>query len=117
MLCFPRALWCRRMFYRPLVLVGGRCRGINHVSANNTTVPDWDLEQLEVILEAPACWQFVIAGPGAGKTAVACQRIAYLIDEAVPPSRLLLASFTRTAVAELRDPRKGDQAMRDVDRR
>lgn len=66
-------------------------------------VPDWDLEQLEVILEAPASWQLVIAGPGAGKSAVAYQRVAYLVDEAVPASRILLVSFTRTAVAELRD--------------
>lgn len=73
------------------------------MNSNNLTVPDWDLEQLEVILEAPAGWQLVIAGPGAGKSAVACQRIAYLLDEAIPASRILLVSFTRTAVAELRD--------------
>lgn len=65
--------------------------------------PDWDLEQLEVILEEPTSWQVVIAGPGAGKSAVACQRVAYLVDEGVPPSRILLVSFTRTAVSELRD--------------
>lgn len=73
------------------------------MSASNPGVPDWDLEQLEVILEAPASWQLVIAGPGAGKSAVACQRVAFLVDEGVPPSRILLVSFTRTAVAELRD--------------
>ena len=66
-------------------------------------VPDWDLEQLEVILDDPASWQFVVAGPGAGKSAVACQRIASLVDDGIPPSRILLVSFTRTAVAEIRD--------------
>ena len=66
-------------------------------------IPDWDLEQLEVILDDPASWQFVVAGPGAGKSAVACQRIASLVDDGIPPSRILLVSFTRTAVAELRD--------------
>jgi hypothetical protein len=65
--------------------------------------PNWDLEQLEVILEGPSAWQLVIAGPGAGKSAVACQRVAYLVDEGVPSSRILLVSFTRTAVAELRE--------------
>ena len=65
--------------------------------------PDWDLEQLEVILEDQSSWQLVIAGPGTGKSAVACQRIASLIDDGVPPARMLLVSFTRTAVAELRD--------------
>jgi hypothetical protein len=73
------------------------------VTSNGTGEPDWDLEQLEVILEAPTGWQLVIAGPGAGKSAVACRRVAYLVDEAVPPARILLVSFTRTAVAELRD--------------
>src|SRR5262249_50975423 len=73
------------------------------MNANSGSVPDWDLEQLEVILEPPTSWQLVIAGPGAGKSAVACQRVAYLIDDGVPPSRILLVSFTRTAVAELRD--------------
>ena len=66
-------------------------------------IPDWDLEQLEVILDDPGSWQFVVAGPGAGKSAVACQRIASLVDDGIPPSRILLVSFTRTAVAELRD--------------
>lgn len=71
------------------------------MSADRT--PDWDLEQLEVILDAPSSWQLVIAGPGAGKSAVACQRVAYLVDEALPPARILIVSFTRAAVAELRD--------------
>ena len=73
------------------------------MTSNDQPAPDWDVEQLAVILEAPAEWQLVIAGPGAGKSAVACQRVAYLVDEGVPPSRILVVSFTRTAVAELRD--------------
>jgi hypothetical protein len=66
-------------------------------------IPDWDLDQLEVIMDEPESWQLVIAGPGAGKSEVACQRIAFLVDDGVAPSRILLVSFTRTAVAELRD--------------
>ena len=65
--------------------------------------PNWELDQLEVIMDEPESWQLVTAGPGAGKSAVACQRIAYLVDDGVPPSRILVVSFTRTAVAELRD--------------
>ena len=65
--------------------------------------PNWDLEQLEVILDDSGSWQLVIAGPGAGKSAVACQRIASLVDDGIQPSRINLVSFTRTAVAELRD--------------
>lgn len=66
-------------------------------------LPAWDEEQLRVILDPRDSWQLVEAGPGAGKTAVACQRIAFLIDDGVPPSRILLISFTRTAVAEIRN--------------
>ncbi len=73
------------------------------MSVGTGGVPDWDLQQLEVIMEDPAAWQLVVAGPGAGKSAVACQRVAFLVDEGVPPSRILLVSFTRTAVVELRD--------------
>lgn len=73
------------------------------MTPQGSTAPDWDLDQLEVIMEAPGSWQLVTAGPGAGKSAVACQRVAYLVDEGVPASRMLLVSFTRTAVAELRD--------------
>jgi len=73
------------------------------VTSRVGVAPDWDLEQLEAIMDAPATWQVVTAGPGAGKSAVACQRVAYLVDEGVPPSRILLISFTRTAVAELRE--------------
>ena len=73
------------------------------MTSNPRPTPDWDLRQLEVILDDPGSWQLVAAGPGTGKTAVACQRIASLVDDGIQPSRILLVSFTRTAVAELRD--------------
>src|SRR6266550_4467956 len=73
------------------------------LDSNSHLTPDWDLEQLEVILDDPPAWQLVVAGPGAGKSAVACQRIAFLVDEGVSPSRILLVSFTRTAIAEIRN--------------
>ena len=73
------------------------------MSSVSGNAPEWDVEQLEVILATPDSWQLVVAGPGTGKSAVACQRVAYLIDEGIPPSRILLVSFTRTAVAELRE--------------
>lgn len=76
---------------------------VGALNSDNASAPNWDLEQLEVILDVPSSWQLVIAGPGAGKSAVACQRVANLVDEGVPPARILLMSFTRTAVAELRE--------------
>ncbi len=63
----------------------------------------WSEEQAEVIAADPNDRILVDAGPGAGKTAVACARIAWLIDQAgLVPSDIWLVSFTRTAVHELR---------------
>jgi len=46
----------------------------------------------------------VLAGPGTGKTFTLKARVQYLIDElGVDPSRILVVTFTRKAVAELRD--------------
>lgn len=68
-------------------------------------VPDtWDDRQRTVI-EAPRDARLLVdAGPGTGKTAVACRRVAWLIDECgVSPSNVWLVSFTRTAVKEIRN--------------
>ena len=63
----------------------------------------WSDEQAMVIAANPNERILVDAGPGAGKTAVACARIAWLIDQAgLVPSDIWLVSFTRTAVHELR---------------
>ncbi len=61
-----------------------------------------DPSQREVIRDAASARQVVIAGPGFGKTAVACGRVAWLIRQGVAPSRILLLSFTRVAVREVR---------------
>lgn len=46
---------------------------------------------------------FVDAGPGTGKTFVACSRVAYLVNEGLPASRVWIISFTRTAIHEIRN--------------
>jgi DNA helicase-2/ATP-dependent DNA helicase PcrA len=63
-----------------------------------------DETQLRVA-QAPAQLKMVVqAGPGSGKTHVACERVISLVEgEGLAPSRILLLSFTRLAVAELRD--------------
>ncbi len=66
-----------------------------------------DPSQRAVIREAPReARQVVAAGPGFGKTAVACGRVAALLRAGVEPSRILLLSFTRTAVREMRSPHR-----------
>lgn len=63
----------------------------------------WDPEQ-EAVIEAPRSARLIVdAGPGTGKTAVACARVAHLVNEGVEPANVWLISFTRTAVAEIRD--------------
>ena len=63
----------------------------------------WDKHQRVVVEAAGSERMEVHAGPGMGKTAVACARVSRLIEEGVEPSNIWLLSFTRTAVQELRD--------------
>ena len=64
---------------------------------------EWDAHQ-QLVIEAPASDRLEIhAGPGMGKTAVACARVSKLIEAGVEPSNIWLLSFTRTAVQEIRD--------------
>ena len=63
----------------------------------------WDQFQKAVIFAEAGRRIIVDAGPGTGKTDVACARLAALIAESeVAVSRILMISFTRTAVAEIR---------------
>lgn len=64
---------------------------------------EWDDDQLVVIQAEPDDRLLVDAGPGTGKTAVACARLAYLINEEdVEAGKTWMISFTRAAVAEIR---------------
>lgn len=64
----------------------------------------WSKQQQEVI-EAPVRRRLLVdAGPGTGKSATACARIAWLIaNGGVDAGEIWLFSFTRTAVHELRN--------------
>jgi hypothetical protein len=57
----------------------------------------------ERVLEAPVSRRLVVeAGPGSGKTRVACGRVARLIDGGASATRIFMISFTQAAVGELR---------------
>jgi hypothetical protein len=74
----------------------------NVVPAGDKTI-EWIDEQIRVITQPPDARVLVSAGPGTGKTAVTCARIARLISECeIEPGKIWLVSFTRTAVHELR---------------
>tara|TARA_R110002124_G_scaffold7105_16_gene41785 strand:- start:940 stop:2886 length:1947 start_codon:yes stop_codon:yes gene_type:complete len=64
---------------------------------------EWDDQQNQVILADYNKRILCHAGPGMGKTAVACARVSNLIDQGVEPSKIWMLSFTRTAVKEIRD--------------
>lgn len=67
-------------------------------------VHNWDKAQLKVIKADCDARVLVDAGPGTGKTAVACARLEHLInEEMIEPSNTWMISFTRTAVAEIRN--------------
>lgn len=71
--------------------------------ADTDASDELDASQQRVV-RAPTGSRLVVeAGPGSGKTHVACERVIALVqDEGLAPSRILLLSFTRIAVAELR---------------
>lgn len=84
-------------------------RSGNHVSKTaapaavpGAAPPSPDEAQEQVITARASARQIVEAGPGCGKTHVACARVASLLDDGEVPDTLLLLSFTRTAVHELR---------------
>jgi len=64
---------------------------------------NWDEYQREVIESPPEKRILVDAGPGTGKTAVACGRVAWLIKNGMYGDKIWLISFTRTAVQEIRN--------------
>jgi len=72
-------------------------------SSFGVSADQWDNSQRGVINCEQSGRRIVDAGPGMGKTAVACARLNYLISECdIQPSRTWMISFTRTAVAEIR---------------
>lgn len=72
-------------------------------SALDPKLTTWTDQQVSVIESNAAIRTLIQAGPGTGKTATACSRIAWMISSSdIDPSEIWLISFTRTAIHELR---------------
>lgn len=70
--------------------------------AQNKLKFEWTTDQSRAIQARANARILVDAGPGTGKTATACARVAWLIEnEGVEPSQILMTSFTNAAVHEI----------------
>src|SRR5262245_39503727 len=58
-------------------------------------------EQQHAAATAPPGPSLVIAGAGSGKTRTLIYRVAYLLEQGIPPERLLLLTFTNKAAREM----------------
>src|SRR5512136_1848285 len=57
-------------------------------------------QQLAAVTAAPGP-ALVIAGAGAGKTRTLTYRVAYLLEQGIPPDRIILLTFTNKAAREM----------------
>lgn len=82
---------------------GGPVRDEAETAHPATEEDEEDILQKAVITANASARLLVDAGPGTGKTFVACSRVAALVRNGTPPSRIWLISFTRTAIQEIRN--------------
>ena len=57
--------------------------------------------QQHAAVTAPPGPSLVLAGAGAGKTRTLIYRVAYLLEQGIPPDRILLLTFTNKAAKEM----------------
>src|SRR5256886_10127607 len=61
--------------------------------------------QQHAAVTAPSGPALVIAGAGSGKTRTLTYRVAYLLEQGVPPDRILLLTFTNKAAKDRKSTR------------
>ncbi|MFO1477443.1 MAG: UvrD-helicase domain-containing protein [Verrucomicrobiota bacterium] len=69
-------------------------------------------EQQLAAVQAPPGPALVIAGAGSGKTRTLTYRVAFLLEQGIPPERILMLTFTNKAAQEMMR-RTGDLMQRD----
>src|SRR5215467_7201991 len=57
--------------------------------------------QQQAAVTAPPGPSLVIAGAGSGKTRTLIYRVAFLLEQGIPPERVLLLTFTNKAAKEM----------------
>lgn len=98
---FYRTSWWP-VFDNAIDIAGPRIEASSSAEPAASGPGDVDPAQASVINAGDDARLAVSAGPGTGKTWVACQRVAALVADGVPASRIWMISFTRTAVIEIR---------------
>src|SRR3954467_8563994 len=58
-------------------------------------------QQQHAAVTAPPGPSLVIAGAGSGKTRTLIYRVAFLLEQGIPPERMLLLTFTNKAAREM----------------
>jgi len=58
-------------------------------------------EQQHAAVTAPPGASLVIAGAGSGKTRTLTYRVAFLLEQGIPPDRILLLTFSRRAAIDM----------------
>ena len=99
----PEPAGCEECYYREMCLRMGfmhkKKEEENRVSEQEICFSEMQ-RRIAHYGDGPLC---VCAAPGSGKTAVLVARVKHLIEEGVPPQKILAITFTRKAAQEMAD--------------